>query len=307
MTDTRPVSLEPAAGRYGLGPVLLVATLSLIWGTAYPIMVVAMRWLEPLTLRCGVMLLSGAILLGYAAVTGQRLRVPRGQWRDLVVCALFNMTLLQIGMTYGVYFVGAGRSSVLIYTMLIWTALFARLLLGEPLTVRRVCALGLGAAAVLALLVQNLPDVRDAPLGIVLNLVAAASFGFGTVWTKRTLRTLDLASMAGWQLVIGVVPLIAIWLAVAPPLALGAVPASGWLAFLYLTLGANVLAYFAWFRLVRRLPAAVLGVGTLATPCVGVLTSALITGDAIRPNDLIALALVCGALALVLFEPRPAR
>ncbi|HUA54494.1 MAG TPA: DMT family transporter [Candidatus Sulfotelmatobacter sp.] len=307
MTGTRPAALDSATGTYGLGSLALVATLSLMWGAGYPAMAVAMRWFEPLTLRCAVMLASGVILLLYAAATGQRLHLPRRQWRDLAVCALFNMTILQIGMTYGVYFVGAGRSSVLIYTMLIWTALFARLLLGEPLSARRIFALGLGAAAVFALLAQDLSDVRDAPLGVVLNLVAAASFGFGTVWTKRTIWSLDLSAMAGWQLVVGVAPLVAIWFVVAPPVAVVAVPAFGWAAFVYMIVGANVLAYLVWFRLVRRLPAAVLGVGTLATPCVGVLSSALINGDAIRPNDAVALALVCGALALVLFEPRPPR
>ena len=227
MTGTRPAALDPATGAYGFGPLALVATLSLMWGAGYPAMAVAMRWFEPLTLRCAVMLASGVILLLYAAATGQRLHLPRRQWRDLAVCALFNMTILQIGMTYGVYFVGAGRSSVLIYTMLIWTALFARLLLGEPLSARRVLALALGAAAVFALLAQNLSDVRDAPLGVVLNLIAAASFGFGTVWTKRTIWALDLSAMAGWQLVVGVVPLVAIWLVLAPPAVLGGVPVAG--------------------------------------------------------------------------------
>jgi drug/metabolite transporter (DMT)-like permease len=287
-----------------VGQLALLAILWLAWGLASPIMGFAMAAVDPLTLRTGVMVFAGALLLAYAGVTAKRLKLPRALWRDLAISAFGNMTICQMGMTFGVYYVGAGRSSVLIYTMLIWTALFARLLLGEPLSARRMSALALGAAAVLALLVQNLPDVRDAPLGIVLNLVAAASFGFGTVWTKRTIWALDLSAMAGWQLLVGVAPLIAIWLVVAPPVALAGVPASGWAAFAYMIVGANVLAYFVWFRLVRRLPAAVLGVGTLATPCVGVLSSALINGDAIRPNDLVALALVCGALALVLFERR---
>ena len=70
----------------------------------------------------------------------------------------------------------------------------------------------------------------------------------------------------------------------------------------YMALGANVIAYFAWFPLVRRLPAVVLGIGSMVTPCVGMLASAVIGGETIQPNDLLALALVCGALALVLFE-----
>ncbi|MBI3517248.1 MAG: EamA family transporter [Proteobacteria bacterium] len=305
MINSRPTSL-PAVGTVGLGSLALLATLWLVWGAAYPIMAVAMRWFEPLTLRCVVMTVSGIVLLGYAVAAGQRIRLPRAHWGDFAIASFCNMTVLQIGMTYGVYFVGAGRSSVLIYTMTLWAALFARWLLGEPITRRRAVALGMGVAAVGALLVQHLPNVRDAPLGIALNLIAALGFGFGTVWTKRAAWPLGLAAMAGWQLLVGVAPLIAVWLVVMPSVVLGAVPTTGWAALAYMILGANVIAYFAWFPLVHRLPSAVLGIGALATPCVGVLSSALIAGETVQPNDLIALALVVSALALVLFEPRRA-
>jgi drug/metabolite transporter (DMT)-like permease len=305
VSESRPASLR-AAGGFGLGPVALLATLWIVWGAAYPIMALAMRWFEPLTLRCVVMTVSGVALLGWAAAAGQRMRLPRAHWLDFTIAALCNMTVMQIGMTYGVYYVGGGRSAVLINTMTIWAALFARWLLGEPITARRGFALVLGIAAVVALTAQHLPDVRDAPLGIVLNLVAALGFGFGTVWTKRAAWPLGLAAMAGWQLLIGVAPLIAVWLVVLPHVPIGAVPAHGWAALAYMILGANVIAYFAWFPLVHRLPAAVLGIGSMVTPCVGVLSSALIGGEAIRPNDLLALALACSAIALVLFEPRRA-
>src|SRR5205085_7515283 len=133
----------------------------------YPIMAIVMRWFDPLTLRCVVMTAAAFVMLGYAAVAGQRLRLPRAYWGGFVVAALCNMTILQVGMTYGVYLVGAGRSAVLIYTMTIWTALFARWLLGEPITRRRGAALVMGIAAVVALLAQNLSDVRNAPPGVL--------------------------------------------------------------------------------------------------------------------------------------------
>ena len=292
----------PAVGAVSLGALSMLATLWVVWGAAYPIMALAMRWFEPLTLRCIVMTIAGAVLLGYAVAVGERLRLPRAHWVDFTIASLCNMTILQVGMTYGVYLVGGARSAVLIYTMTIWTALFARWLLGEPITRRRAVALVMGVAAVGALVAQHLPDVRDAPLGIALNLVAALAFGFGMVWTKRAAWPLGLAAMAGWQLLIGVAPLIAAWLVVMPRVPLDAVPGLGWAALAYMILGANVIAYFAWFPLVHRLPAAVLGIGSMATPCVGVLASALIGGETVQPNDLLALALVCGALALVLFE-----
>jgi drug/metabolite transporter (DMT)-like permease len=207
-------------------------------------------------------------------------------------------------MMFGVYFMGAGRTSVLVYTMPIWAALFARWLLGEAITPRRALALVLGAVAVAVLLGQGLTQVRNAPLGAALTLLAAASFGFGTVWIKRTAWPLDLTVLAGWQLLIGGLPFLPFWLAGLPEARVLHAPSSAWLSVLFLALISNALAYFAWYRLVRVLPAAVAGVGMLVVPCIGVLSSALMVGETMQRNDLVALALVCGALFLVLFEPR---
>ena len=83
---------------------------------------------------------------------------------------------------------------------------------------------------------------------------------------------------------------------------------TGWAILIYLALIANGLAYWAWFRVVRALPATLVGIGSLAVPCVGVLSSSLLLEDRVTLNDLGALALVCAALGLVLSEPRrPAR
>ena len=46
-----------------------------------------------------------------------------------------------------------------------------------------------------------------------------------------------------------------------------------WLAFAYMVLIGNVIAYLVWFRLVERLPTVVVGIGSLVVPCIGVLSS----------------------------------
>lgn len=281
-----------------------LAVLSLIWGVSYPVVGIALVGLDPWTVQVVSMVLGGGALLAAAALAGASLAVPRALWRDLTVLSLINMTGFQVGMMFGVYFMGAGRTSVLVYTMPVWASVFARLLLGEPITARRVVALGLGVLAVAALLGQDLDQVRDAPLGALLTVFAAASYGLGTVWTKRRSWPLDLPVFAGWQLVIGSLPLVPIWLVALSDTAPASAPVSSWLAVLFLALVSNAIAYVMWFRLVGRLSATVVSLGTLLTPCIGVLASALLLGEAIQPNDLLALALVCGALVLVLFERR---
>jgi drug/metabolite transporter (DMT)-like permease len=288
----------------GVGALGLLATLWLSWGIAYPVMGFAMAAVDPLSLRTAVMVLAGVFLLACAAATAKRLRVPRALWRDVAISAFCNMTVCQMGITLGVYYVGAGRSSVLMYTMPLWAALFARLLLGDPITRRRLVALALGAVAVAALLAQHLPQVRSAPLGVLANLIGAIGFGFGTVWTKRTAWPLDMTALTGWQLLVGAVPLVLVWLVVEPPFALARLDGAHWAAIAYMALIGNALAYLVWFRLVHRLPATVAGIGSLVVPCVGVLSSAILLDEAVRPTDLIALALVCAALGLVLFERR---
>jgi len=50
-------------------------------------------------------------------------------------------------------------------------------------------------------------------------------------------------------------------------------------------------------------PAAIAAIGTLAVPVVGVYSSALILGEPVGWNELIAMMLICGALAIVLVLP----
>src|SRR5271170_3758616 len=265
-----------------VGALALLTTLWLSWGISYPVMGFALAAVDPLILRTAVMVLAGVFLLACAAATAKRLWVPRALWRDVAISAFCNMTVCQMGITLGVYYVGPGRSSVLIYTMPLW------------------------AVAVAALLAQDLSQVRNAPLGVLANLVAAIGFGFGAVWTKRTAWPLDMTALTGWQLLVSAVPLVLVWLVVGPPFEPARLDGAHWAAIAYMALIGNALAYLVWFRLVRRLPATVAGIGSLVVPCVGVLSSALLVDEAIRPTDLIALALVCSALVLVLLEPRRA-
>ena len=57
-----------------------------------------------------------------------------------------------------------------------------RLGVGERLTPPRILALALGLAALIVLMSQDLSRLGNAPLGAALTLMAAISFGFGTVW-----------------------------------------------------------------------------------------------------------------------------
>ena len=69
-----------------------------------------------------------------------------------------------------------------------------------------------------------------------------------------------------------------------------------WASFLFLILIANVLAYFAWFRVLSIFPASISGLGTLAVPIVGLLASYLILNEILGWHEIVAATFIVSAL-----------
>ena len=291
-------------------PGLLLSVGFVIWGVSYPITAIALDGFDVLTSRCLVQILGAAAMLLQAMIGRRRLTIEREAWPDLTIAALLNMTILPLSFTVGVYLLGPGRTSILVYTMPVWASLFAWLLLGEALTPSRIAALGLGIAAVAILMSQDLSQLRNAPLGAAVTLLAAMSYGLGTVWMKRRRWRADASVVGFWQMAIGTPPIVALWAILSFPPDLARVGAPQWLSVLFLGVAANGFAYFAWFRALERLPAGVSGISALAVPCIGVASSAWFLGEALHPCDFVAMGLIASALLLVIAEqirarPRP--
>ena len=294
---------QPISRRAGI---VFLITVWFCWGFSYPATKLALQSIDVWTSRALTMGGAGILLLMLAPLMGQSLKVPRAHWRDLVIAALFNMTIFQIGMTLGVHYFSAGRTVVIVYTMPLWAMLFAWPLLGERPTPVRLAALGLGLIALAVLMSQDFSGLRDASFGAASTLVGAIAFGLGTVWMKRRAWTNDPTVIAGWQLVLGTLPVVAIWTVLGEETRWSAVTPESWGGLAFNLLIANVLAYFAWFRVLAAFPASVSWLGTLAVPVVGVLASAAVLGEAIGWREITALGLIVVALSLNLRSVRRA-
>tara|TARA_Y100000588_G_scaffold391326_1_gene499601 strand:- start:1965 stop:2714 length:750 start_codon:yes stop_codon:yes gene_type:complete len=241
---------------------------------------------------------GGVLLLLLAAITKKTVRVPRKDWADLTFAAVLNMTIFQIGMTLGVHYFSAGRTVVIVYTMPLWAMMFAWPLLGEIPNLKRVSALSLGLIGLIVLINQDFHELQTAYLGACCTLIGAISFGLGTVWMKRRTWSNDPTVIAGWQLTLGAIPVIPLWLLLGQKTEWSKLNSDVWLSFIFLILVANVVAYFAWFRVLNIFPASVSGLGTLAVPIVGLFASALVLGEKIGLHELLAVSLIISALLL---------
>jgi drug/metabolite transporter (DMT)-like permease len=267
---------------------LLLGVLTILWGSNWPAMKLALRELDPWVFRTVCLLVGGAGLLTLVRAGGQSLRVPRAERWPLAVIAFFNITGWHLCSAYGLTLVQAGRAAIIAYTMPLWTVVFGWLLAGERIARARLAALGLGLLGMAVLVVPEASLLCAAPAGTLLILAAAVS------WALR------LAAGGGARSVSGLA-------SVSTPALLGTA---------YAALVGVIFCHWAWFRLVAILPASVAAIGTLGIPIVGLFGSALLLGEPVGPAELVALVLVVGGLAILvrgfkrrepesLPEPRP--
>jgi drug/metabolite transporter (DMT)-like permease len=282
---------------------LLLAALTLGWGFNWPMMKIALAEMPVWSFRGACVVLGAAGLFLIARLSGLALLPPRHQWRRVALTALFNVTLWNLLIAYGLTLLPAGRSVILAYTMPLWVVLLSSVLIGERLTLRRGAGVALGMAGMLLLIAGELGAMRAAPLGVAFAIGAALSWAVGTVLLKRYPTQMPTTSFTGWQLLIGGVPIV-----------LGALvldagrwhPLSGPAAFAvaYNVVIAFVLCYWAWYKLVASAPAGVSALGTLFIPVIGVFSSMLLLGERPTLADYLAMLLVIASLATVLVPVR---
>jgi len=165
----------------------------------------------------------------------------------------------------------------------------------------------MGGIAVL--LGEEVLNLRRAPVGALLIIGAAISWGLGTVLLRRWAPPLSQTTLTGWLMLLGWIPI-----AVAAPLvdphpvsSLATMSGAGWFAVLYNIFFAGAIANWAWFRMARTLPVAVSSLSSLPVPVVGVFSSMLFLGERPGASEFVALALVLASLAAVMFPERARR
>lgn len=297
------MSVADQAVRPAPATLALVPLLGLLWGFNWPAVRIALDEIAPWTLRAAGMLSAGLFLVLLALATGRSLKVPRSQWLQLFVTGLLSIATFNILLAFAQLVAPTSRIAIVTFTMPIWAALLARIVLGEALDSRRLLGLGLGLAGLVSL---GWPLVMSGSLsiGLLYALIAGVSWAAGTVLLKRHPVSAPAVTVAAWQLLLGGLcgaagMLIFEGLPQPRPLS-----QATWLAFAYHVLLAQALAYFLWFEVLPRLPAAAASMGTLMVPAVGVFGSMIFLGERPGAGDWLGLALVLAAAATILLRPK---
>lgn len=280
-----------------LGPRVLVpaALLSLyvIWGSTYLAIRLALASYPPFLLAGVRFLCAGGAL--YAFLRWRGMAAPtRAQWLN---AAATGLMLLGIGnglVCYAEQSVASGLAAVAVASMPLFAAMFGGLYGQWP---RHMEWLGLGVGFAGVVLLNLGGSMSGSPIGALALVVAAGSWAFGSVWSRRRNMPPAAMSTAAQMLAAGAVMFVfALLVGERWP---SAPTASASLALLYLASVGSLVGFTAYLYLLNTVRPALATSYAYVNPPIAVLFGAAFAGEPVHPLDLVAMGVILGGVALI--------
>jgi drug/metabolite transporter (DMT)-like permease len=274
-------------------PLAAMAAMCAIWGYSWIVMKIALRHAHPFDFAAQRLVLGAVLLFALIAATGRRLSLS--SYRMAIVLGLVQVGAFVILSHYALLTAGPGKTSVLTYTMPFWMIVFAHLLIHE----RMRGAQWLSVALAFAGLVLIVSPWKLASLeGSLLAVGAGTVWALAAVMSKRwPTKDAEPLTFTAWQLAFGSIPLVL--LALAHPHEGVRWNGEYGIALAYSTVFATAGGWWLWTYVLSHAPAGVTGLNTLAIPVIAVIASWLQLGERPPPHELLGMALIGLALALL--------
>jgi drug/metabolite transporter (DMT)-like permease len=281
-------------------PYLALVAVCFFWGTTYLAIRMSLESFPPLELVAIRYLLSGSIMLLYAAA--RRIYIPRG--KELAAACLAGLLTLGIGngaLVFSEVLIPSGMACLIITISPFWMVGAEALLPGgERLHAPTLSGMGVGLLGT-ALLFTPEPGAHTAGRnlldGFLILQLGMAGWAFGSIYQRRKAgKSHPVIAGAVQQLAAGLV-LAVFALAIPQPPVHWSV--RGVSALLYLVCFGSIVGYSAYVYAMDRLPVAIVSVYNYVNAIVAVALGWLFYREPFGPREAIAMLVIFAGVALV--------
>ena len=279
---------------------LAYLTVAVVWGSTYFAIALGLDSFTPYGMVAARFFLASVLALGLGRLRGESWPSRREVGHLLLVGALLLGGSNAL-VSWAELHVSTSLVAILAALVPLWLAVFS--MAREPLGPKGWAGLLLGIAGV-AVLVWPHGSVRIHGGGLAAMVAAPLIWAWGTLHGKRHVHGGGLLTNVGIQMLTAAL----MGLALAPltggflrgpltPRAPGAVA--------YLALFGSLLAYSAYIYLAKAWAPAKMGTYAYLNPLVAVLLGSLILHEAFGPREVLGMAIILGAVALVQLRGAP--
>ncbi|MGH8171668.1 MAG: drug/metabolite exporter YedA [Rhodanobacteraceae bacterium] len=298
MNDTTCADVAGAApperffGPRVLVPVALVS-LYLVWGSTYLAIRIALESYPPFLMAGVRFLAAGGVL--YAFLRWRGMAAPtRAQWGNATITGLLLLGFGNGLVCFAEQSVASGLAAVAVASMPLFAAVFGGLYGQWP---RRMEWFGLAVGFAGVVLLNLGGGMAGSPIGAIALIVAAMSWAFGSVWSRR--RDMPPAAMntAAQMLAGGAILFVG---ALAFGERFPAAPTtSATLALVYLAVMGSLVGFTAYLYLLNTVRPALATSYAYVNPPVAVLVGAMFAGEIVHSFDLVSMAVILGGVGLI--------
>jgi drug/metabolite transporter (DMT)-like permease len=283
-----------------------LAAISIIWGTTFLAIRVAIETMPTLYVTGLRFTIAGAILLVIGFLRGQPLPRLASQWGSEALTGILLVTLANGSVVWAEHYISSGLAALLAATLPLWMALLERFLIrSELLTPARIAGLIVGfcgVAAVVAPAIAKPSTARGLILGTLAMQFYALTWNLGTLRAKYRLSGVPAAVAPALQMLLGgLITLVAA--AIVGPWHWSYLTVRSGLSLGYLTLFGSVIAFSAYHYALRVMPPGKLTLFAYVQPVVAAIAGALVLHERITIPMLAGMLLILGGLSLARRSP----
>jgi drug/metabolite transporter (DMT)-like permease len=309
LAATPPVGSGPRQDSGRVKAVVAFVALCLIWGSTWLAIKIGLRDLPPISFA-GIRFVLAAFML-YAIVAARGVRLPWAprDWRLLLWTGLLSITVNYALVFWAELHISSGLAAVLNATIpLFGLPLAHRLLAAEPMTLHKLGGVVLGVLGTALVFGSELggtsPMGAWASVGVLVASLAGAQAG---VLVKARGTHLDPAVLAGAQMAFGSVPLLVGGaLLEGNPLRLAWTPAA-LASLVYLTVVGSVVAFLAYYWLIRHIEVTRVLLIPLITPLVAVGLGYAVLGERVTWGTALGGMSILGGVGLAVWNGKAVR
>jgi drug/metabolite transporter (DMT)-like permease len=289
---------------------LALGVVYVVWGSTYLAIRVGVRHVPPLLFAGTRYVIAGALLYPFARAASRRARTAGepgsgepgsgepGSGSDAkawLAAAVMGILLLfggNGGVTVGERTLPSGLAAVLLATVPLWMIVFAWILRQQRATTRSTVGLAVGLCGVVVL--AGAGTASGHLSAVIIVLVGAAAWGFGSVVSHRLPLPAHALLAAGMEMLVGGAVLLAAAGATGEfaHFQVSDVPATSWIAWGYLIGPGSILAFSAYNYALSHLPVSTVSTYAFVNPVVAVLLGALLLGERLTWREGLGAALV---------------
>ncbi|WBX78595.1 DMT family transporter [Virgibacillus salarius] len=257
----------------------LILFITLLWGYAWVLMKESLQYMGPFTFssfRFGV----GAITLLLVAWILKLGLPPKKYWKHIVIVGILQTAIVFLLVMYALRFVDAGKSSVLLYSMPMWSSLLAVKFLNEKLSLAKSIGLFIGMLGLLTILGWDI-WIGQSPemiIGEILIILAAVSWAVANTYYRLKLENLSQIQVSAFQMFFGALAIMMVTLFMEhhEPLL---VNSKSVYYILFTGVFASALCFTLWFLILSLVDMVTATISTLLVPMFGLLFSSFLLGE----------------------------